>query len=189
MERRESEQTVARIEEDRALEISDSREFYDLRRKDLSTLELHQLLSEPRYQQLTHTCGDVLDARGQVRHAGIFEAGIGAEAIRDLITNVDLDELAEFLREELNANSIQRRKKAAKRLKVVEAFRRSGNRPEWMILNVLPVLPPELRPMVQLDGGRFATSDLNDLYRRVINRNKPAQAAGRTGSAGNHRAQ
>jgi DNA-directed RNA polymerase subunit beta' len=159
VERRESEQTVTALEEERRQEIEDARDYYDQRRKDLGTLELHQLLSEPRYQQLTHTCGDV------------FEAGIGAEAVRDLITNVDLDELAEFLREELNANSIQRRKKAAKRLKVVEAFRRSGNRPEWMILNVLPVLPPELRPMVQLDGGRFATSDLNDLYRRVINRN------------------
>ena len=158
-ERRESEQAVSRIEEEKALEAGDARDFFEQRRKDLGTLELHQLLSEPRYQQLTHTCGDV------------FEAGIGAEAVRDLIANVDLDELAEFLREELEANSIQRRKKAAKRLKVVEAFRRSGNRPEWMILNVLPVLPPELRPMVQLDGGRFATSDLNDLYRRVINRN------------------
>ncbi|MDE2903119.1 MAG: DNA-directed RNA polymerase subunit beta', partial [Chloroflexota bacterium] len=159
VERRESEQAVSRIEEDKVLEAGDARDYFEQRRKDLGTLELHQLLSEPRYQQLTHTCGDV------------FEAGIGAEAVRDLIANVDLDELAEFLREELEANSIQRRKKAAKRLKVVEAFRRSGNRPEWMILNVLPVLPPELRPMVQLDGGRFATSDLNDLYRRVINRN------------------
>ncbi|MDE2867368.1 MAG: DNA-directed RNA polymerase subunit beta' [Chloroflexota bacterium] len=159
VERRESDQAVARIEEDKVLEVNDARDFYEQRRKDLSTLELHQLLSEPRYQQLTHTCGD------------IFEAGIGAEAILDLIADVNLDELAAELREELNATSKQRQKKAAKRLKVVEAFRRSGNRPEWMILNVLPVLPPELRPMVQLDGGRFATSDLNDLYRRVINRN------------------
>ena len=159
VERRESDQAVARIDEDRVLEVNDARDFYEQRLKDLSTLELHQLLSEPRYQQLTHTCGDV------------FEAGIGAEAILDLIADVNLDDLAAELREELNATSKQRQKKAAKRLKVVEAFRRSGNRPEWMILNVLPVLPPELRPMVQLDGGRFATSDLNDLYRRVINRN------------------
>ena len=171
MERRESEQTAARIEEDRVLEVADAREFYEQRGKDLSTLELRQLLSEPRYKDVSGTCGDVLDVRGQVRHDSVFDAGIGAEAILDLIDNVDLDELAEFLREELGANSIQRRKKAAKRLKVVEAFRNSGNRPEWMIPNVLPVLPPELRPMVQLDGGRFATSDLNDLYRRVINRN------------------
>ena len=159
VERRESDQAVARIDEDKVLEVNDARDFYEQRLKDLSTLELHQLLSEPRYQQLTHTCGDV------------FEAGIGAEAILDLIADVNLDDLAAELREELNATSKQRQKKAAKRLKVVEAFRRSGNRPEWMILNVLPVLPPELRPMVQLDGGRFATSDLNDLYRRVINRN------------------
>ena len=159
VERRESDQAVTRIDEDKVLEVNDARDFYEQRRKDLSTLELHQLLSEPRYQQLTHTCGDV------------FEAGIGAEAILDLIADVNLDDLAAELREELNATSKQRQKKAAKRLKVVEAFRRSGNRPEWMILNVLPVLPPELRPMVQLDGGRFATSDLNDLYRRVINRN------------------
>ena len=156
---RETEQAVARIEEERAQEIADAREYYEQRREDLGTLELHQLLSEPRYQQLSRTCGD------------IFEAGIGAEAILDLIRRSDLDSLAEFLREELESNSIQRRKKATKRLKVVEAFRRSANEPDWMIQTVLPVLPPELRPMVQLDGGRFATSDLNDLYRRVINRN------------------
>ena len=171
MERRDSEQNVARIEEDRVRDIGDAREFYEERRKDLGTLERGQLLSEPRHQDLTRTCGDVLDAGGRVRHPSVFEAGIGAEAILDLIADVNLDELADELREELNATSKQRQKKAAKRLKVVEAFRRSGNRPEWMILNVLPVLPPELRPMVQLDGGRFATSDLNDLYRRVINRN------------------
>ena len=156
---RETEQAVARIEEERAQETSDAREYYEQRREDLGTLELYQLVSEPRYQQLSRTCGDV------------FEAGIGAEAILDLIQGVDLDSLAEFLRDELECNSIQRRKKATKRLKVVEAFRRSSNEPDWMIQTVLPVLPPELRPMVQLDGGRFATSDLNDLYRRVINRN------------------
>ena len=156
---RETEQEVARIEEERAQEIADAREYYEQRRDDLGTLELHQLLSEPRYQQLSRTCAD------------IFEAGIGAEAILDLIRRVDLDSLADFLRDELESNSIQRRKKATKRLKVVEAFRRSANEPDWMIQTVLPVLPPELRPMVQLDGGRFATSDLNDLYRRVINRN------------------
>ena len=171
MERRESEQTVGHIESDRVQAIGDAREFYEERRKDLGTLERGQLLSEPRHQDLSRTCGDVLDAAGRVRHPNVFEAGIGAEAILDLIADVNLDDLADELREELNATSKQRQKKAAKRLKVVEAFRRSGNRPEWMILNVLPVLPPELRPMVQLDGGRFATSDLNDLYRRVINRN------------------
>jgi DNA-directed RNA polymerase subunit beta' len=103
----------------------------------------------------------------------VFRAGMGAEAIREVISAVDLDELATELREDIRASSAsgQRRKKATKRLRVVEAFRKGSNKPEWMILTVLPVLPPDLRPMVQLDGGRFATSDLNDLYRRVINRN------------------
>ena len=96
---------------------------------------------------------------------------MGAEAVRDIITRMDLEELARSLHVEVRTTSGQRRKKAIKRLRLIEAFRRSGTRPEWMILSVLPVIPPELRPMVQLDGGRFATSDLNDLYRRVINRN------------------
>jgi DNA-directed RNA polymerase subunit beta' len=97
---------------------------------------------------------------------------MGAEAFYDILRRLDLDKLAEELWHEVRTSkSKQKRKKATKRLKVVEAFRRSGNRPEWMVLTVLPVIPPDLRPMVQLDGGRFATSDLNDLYRRVINRN------------------
>ena len=96
---------------------------------------------------------------------------MGAEAVRELIQRMDLDEPGQQLHSEVRTTSGQRRKKAIKRLRLVEAFRRSGNRPEWMILTVLPVIPPDLRPMVQLDGGRFATSDLNDLYRRVINRN------------------
>ena len=101
----------------------------------------------------------------------MFWAGMGAEAVRDIIQRIDLEEMARTLHVEVRTTSGQRRKKATKRLRVVEAFRRSGTRPEWMILTVLPVIPPDLRPMVQLDGGRFATSDLNDLYRRVINRN------------------
>ena len=101
----------------------------------------------------------------------IFWAGMGAEAVRDIIVRMDLEELSRSLHAEVRTSSGQRRKKAIKRLRLIEAFRRSGNRPEWMILSVLPVIPPDLRPMVQLDGGRFATSDLNDLYRRVINRN------------------
>ncbi len=101
----------------------------------------------------------------------IFGAGMGAEAVRELITRMDLEGLGRQLHSEVRTTSGQRRKKAIKRLRLIEAFRRSGTRPEWMILSVLPVIPPELRPMVQLDGGRFATSDLNDLYRRVINRN------------------
>ena len=101
-----------------------------------------------------------------------FDARMGAESIRELLSRIDIEELAEELRITMKTETSQiRRLKAAKRLKVVEAFRKSGNRPEWMILEVIPVIPPELRPLVPLDGGRFATSDLNDLYRRVINRN------------------
>ena len=119
-----------------------------------------ELLTETRYYELMERWGNV------------FAAGMGAEAIRDLVQKLDLDTMAGELRAEIQTTrSKQRRKKAAKRLRVVETFRKSGNKPEWMILTVLPVIPPDLRPMVQLDGGRFATSDLNDLYRRVINRN------------------
>ena len=100
-----------------------------------------------------------------------FRAGMGAEAIKELLQNLDLDKLSKELREEVETSNGQKKIRAIKRLEVVEAFRTSGNKPEWMILDVIPVIPPELRPMVQLDGGRFATSDLNDLYRRVINRN------------------
>jgi len=100
-----------------------------------------------------------------------FRGGMGAAAIRELLERIDLDREAEFLRETIQNSKGQRQARALKRLKVVSAFRRSENRPEWMILEAVPVIPPELRPMVQLDGGRFATSDLNDLYRRVINRN------------------
>ena len=100
-----------------------------------------------------------------------FKVGIGAEAIALLLRQLDLNALSSELRSELNSSNGQKKIRAIRRLEVVEAFRKSGNRPEWMILTVIPVIPPELRPMVQLDGGRFATSDLNDLYRRVINRN------------------
>ena len=101
-----------------------------------------------------------------------FRAGIGAEAIRELLCDIDLEELSKELREQMKNSTGQKRVKIVRRLEVIEALRYSGNRPEWMILEVIPVIPPDLRPMVQLDGGRFATSDLNDLYRRVINRNK-----------------
>jgi DNA-directed RNA polymerase subunit beta' len=101
----------------------------------------------------------------------LFGAGMGAEAVRELIMRMDLEGLSSKLHSEVRTSSGMRRKKAIKRLRLIEAFRKSGTRPEWMILSVLPVIPPDLRPMVQLDGGRFATSDLNDLYRRVINRN------------------
>ncbi len=119
-----------------------------------------ELLTEERYRQLMQ------------EYAGRFRAGMGAEAIKELLKRVDVETLSEEMREKMKSDpSQQKRIKYAKRLKVLEAFRKSGNKPEWMILDVLPVIPPELRPLVPLDGGRFATSDLNDLYRRVINRN------------------
>jgi len=118
-----------------------------------------QLLTESEYREYRDKYGDA------------FKAGMGAEAIKVLLQEIDLERLAQELRREVRETTGQRRVRAVRRLEVVEAFRKSGNRPEWMILDVIPVIPPELRPMVQLDGGRFATSDLNDLYRRVINRN------------------
>ncbi len=124
-------------------------------------LEEKELITEERYRELRDEYGE--DA---------YDARMGAEAIKELLSRIDVDELAEELRIVMRTDTSQiRRLKAAKRLKVVNAFRRSGHRPEWMILDVIPVIPPELRPLVPLDGGRFATSDLNDLYRRVINRN------------------
>ena len=126
---------------------------------ELEDLRVHKLIAESRYRELKEAYGDV------------FEAGMGAEAILDILKMINLEALRDQLINEMHSTSGQRRKKAIKRLRVVESFRNSGNRVEDMILSVLPVLPPELRPMVQLDGGRFATSDLNDLYRRVINRN------------------
>ncbi|PTL38471.1 DNA-directed RNA polymerase subunit beta' [Alkalicoccus saliphilus] len=122
-------------------------------------LELKQLLSEKEYRAYREKYGRT------------FNAEMGAEAIRKLLEDIDLDKEANMLKEELETAQGQRRTRAIKRLEVLEAFRHSDNDPDWMVLDVLPVIPPELRPMVQLDGGRFATSDLNDLYRRVINRN------------------
>src|SRR5579883_1097592 len=138
---------------------SDRRQRIEQLKRDLEGLKKMDLLQENRYRELREA------------FPGVFRAGMGAEAVRELIADIDLDQLSNKLRSEIESTTGQRRKKATKRLNVVEAFRKSGNRPEWMILSVLPVLPPDLRPMVQLDGGRFATSDLNDLYRRVINRN------------------
>ncbi|MBE7099397.1 MULTISPECIES: DNA-directed RNA polymerase subunit beta' [Bacillus cereus group] len=122
-------------------------------------LDKKQLLSEKEYRAYRD------------RYGSTFQAAMGAEAIKKLLQDIDLDKEVDFLKEELKTAQGQRRTRAIKRLEVLEAFRNSGNHPSWMILEVLPVIPPELRPMVQLDGGRFATSDLNDLYRRVINRN------------------
>ncbi|MDX8291960.1 DNA-directed RNA polymerase subunit beta' [Metabacillus indicus] len=122
-------------------------------------LEKKQLLSEKEYRAYRD------------KYSSSFQAAMGAEAIKKLLSDIDLDKEVDQLKEELKTSQGQRRTRAIKRLEVLEAFRNSGNEPSWMILDVLPVIPPELRPMVQLDGGRFATSDLNDLYRRVINRN------------------
>src|SRR5947209_13884666 len=105
------------------------------------------------------------------KYGQAYKATMGAEAVKGLLKELDLEKLSRQLRADLKDASGQKRMKILKRLEVVEAFRKSGNKPEWMILDVTPVIPPDLRPMVQLDGGRFATSDLNDLYRRVINRN------------------
>ena len=129
-------------------------------REELRSLRVRQLINESRHREL------------EEKWPKVFKAGMGAQAIYDIVKAIDLEALALKLRHEIRmSKSKQRRKKAAKRLRVVEALRQSDNRPEWMILTVLPVIPPDLRPMVQLDGGRFATSDLNDLYRRVVNRN------------------
>jgi DNA-directed RNA polymerase subunit beta' len=125
----------------------------------IKELHVKELLTENQYHDLKQ------------RYGNVFEAGMGAEAILQIMKSINLDEIRNNLLQETQSSSGQRRKKASKQLRVVESFRNSGNKPEWMILTVLPVLPPDLRPMVQLDGGRFATSDLNDLYRRVINRN------------------
>ena len=127
--------------------------------EELEDLRIGQLLSESRFRDLREQFGEV------------FSASMGAEAVLEVLQTLDLEATRDQLNQDIRSTSGQRRKKAIKTLRVVEAFRKSGNKPEWMVLTVLPVLPPELRPMVQLDGGRFATSDLNDLYRRVINRN------------------
>ena len=124
-----------------------------------TSLMKNQILSEKEYREYTEKYGDM------------FRAGMGAEAILEMLRNIDLDELYEELKSDLEGAKGQKKIRTVRRLEVVEAFRQSGNKPEWMILTVVPVIPPEIRPMVQLDGGRFATSDLNDLYRRVINRN------------------
>ena len=128
--------------------------------KGTTGLDKCQVLNEKEYHEAQEKYG-----------RGSFKAKMGAEAIRELLEQIDIEKLSEEIKKELETASEQRKVKLVKRLDTVEAFRLSGNKPEWMVMNVVPVIPPELRPMVQLDGGRFATSDLNDLYRRVINRN------------------
>jgi len=158
--RAEAEEAMNQLRNQLEDQSSESQNQNARMRDELQELRPFTFLSESRYRELKQRWGQV------------FRADMGAEAFYDILRRLDLEKLSEELwREVRTSKSKQKRKKATTRLKVVEAFVRSGNRPEWMILTVLPVIPPDLRPMVQLDGGRFATSDLNDLYRRVINRN------------------
>jgi len=151
---------IDQINKRAAIEVTDWRTQMDAEREELLGLAKYQCIGEPRLRELRSRWGQV------------FKAGMGAEAFHEILSALDLDDLAEELWHQVRHDTSKtRRKRARRRLRIVEALRRSGNRPEWIILTALPVIPPDLRPMVQLDGGRFATSDLNDLYRRVINRN------------------
>src|SRR5687768_16982488 len=153
------------IQESEQIQARSNKEIDELRKQveeqidQLDEIQADQLMSEQQYREMS-------DA-----FPGLFKAGMGAEAVLDIVARQDLVAKANELRHEFQTVGGQRRKKASKRMRVVDAFRKSGNDPSWMMFTVLPVIPPDLRPMVQLDGGRFATSDLNDLYRRVINRN------------------
>jgi DNA-directed RNA polymerase subunit beta' len=131
----------------------------------VTDLQYKQVLSEKEYSEAYKTWEDK------------FRVGMGAEAVYELLEAIDLEKESEELKKGLKDSTGQKRARIIKRLEVVEAFRNSGNEPKWMILKVIPVIPPDLRPMVQLDGGRFATSDLNDLYRRIINRNNRLQSS------------
>ncbi len=156
----EADLALSQIEDDVVDANLEARDQLEKDREELVAIAPMMFLGETRYRELKSKWGQV------------FRADMGAEAFYEILQQIDLDTLADDLWKEVRTTrSKQRKKKATKRLKVVEAFRRSDNRPEWMVLTILPVIPPDLRPMVQLDGGRFATSDLNDLYRRVINRN------------------
>ena len=132
---------------------------YIVLESDVKEITVKQVLTEKEYQEARENYGDA------------FRVGMGAESIQELLQNIDLEKESKELKAELKTSTGQKRARIIKRLEVVEAFRESGNKPDWMILTVIPVIPPDLRPMVQLDGGRFATSDMNDLYRRIINRN------------------
>ena len=158
--RAEADLNLANLTEELAVLNDHVKAEISRQRDELEDLTPFSFISENRYREL------------KSRYGQVFRAEMGAEAFVDILSRLDIDQLADDLWNEVRTTkSKQKRKKSTTRLKVVEAFRRSKNRPEWMILSVLPVIPPDLRPMVQLDGGRFATSDLNDLYRRVINRN------------------
>jgi len=187
-------EAVKQLEEDYTHQIANHKtdlenKISELEQKKATVEEVNQLrrdfeaTKEQLEGELTAKIGQLKDLRKGIlitenqyhelkqNYSNIFEAGMGAEAILKLLKDIDLDEMRIRLLQETHSSSGQRRRKASKQLQLVEAFRRSNNKTEWMILTALPVLPPDLRPMVQLDGGRFATSDLNDLYRRVINRN------------------
>ena len=159
---REAEETIADVQRSVDDQIALTRRAWE----NFQTLEPREIVDdEELFREMKDRFGD------EYGYGVYFRGGMGAEAVRDLIRQVDLVEEAQDLRDIVRESKGQKRQKAIKRLKVVDAFRTSGNKPEWMIMESVPVLPPDLRPMVQLDGGRFATSDLNDLYRRVINRN------------------
>ena len=160
---------ITSIQDEHTRKADELRAGNETQRRKLESLKPGDLLQEAEYRDLKGFEWELRDTNPELPE--LFEAGMGAEAVQALLESIDLDALAAKLRQEIATTAGQRRKKATKRLNVVEAFRKSDNRPEWMIMTVLPVLPPDLRPMVQLDGGRFATSDLNELYRRVINRN------------------
>ncbi|MBP9827142.1 DNA-directed RNA polymerase subunit beta', partial [Candidatus Saccharibacteria bacterium] len=147
------------LSEEATKELSDLETSYLTAKNELEGLARYQLLPEGTYRELN------------IKYGNVFKAGIGAEAIRALLEEVDLEQLAKDLREEADSTSGQRKRKALKRLKTIEGMILADLKAEWMVTQELPVIPPDLRPMVQLDGGRFAASDLNDLYRRVINRN------------------
>ncbi|MBI3912823.1 MAG: DNA-directed RNA polymerase subunit beta' [Chloroflexi bacterium] len=156
----ETAQEIAALRARLESQVDSARGAHDDKLDQLKAIRVGEVITETRFQEMREKWGT------------IFEAGMGADSVFEILKGLDLDKLGEELRHNIRTTrSKQQKKKEIKRLRVVESLRRSGNRPEWMILQVLPVIPPELRPMVQLDGGRFATSDLNDLYRRVINRN------------------
>ncbi len=158
--RDQTNEEITRVREQSVIDVAALRVRTKADREKLLGLAKLQFLTEPQLRDLKSQWGQV------------FKAGMGAEAFFEILSSLELDKLAKELWHEVrHSRSKQRRKKATKRLRIVESLRQSGNRPEWIILTVLPVIPPDLRPMVQLDGGRFATSDMNDLYRRVINRN------------------
>ncbi len=150
---------LAKLEKEHAEEVEDLTDQHSVASKELKNLAVGQIITEIQYRDLSMKFGQV------------FQAGTGAETIRDLLSRINLEEFIAENEEEMKKCSEQRQKKILKRIQLARAFQQAGTRPEWMVVTILPVVPPDLRPMVQLDGGRFAASDLNDLYRRVINRN------------------